>query len=74
MPYEITVAHLVCQLQTFDPDLPVSFAINPDWPQTHHIGRIVEISGSNGAIYIAENGKESVLPPSVRDQLAWSDV
>ncbi|MGW6909240.1 hypothetical protein [Streptomyces sp. NPDC054940] len=74
MSYEITVAQLVHRLQTFDPDLPVYFAINPDWPQAHRIGRIVEISGSNGAVYIAENGQEGVLPPAVRDQLDWSDV
>ncbi|SOE32553.1 hypothetical protein [Streptomyces sp. OK228] len=74
MPYEITVGQLVHQLQTFDPDLPAYFAINPDWPHAHRIGRIVEITGSNGAIYIAENGQEGVLPPAARNQLDWSDV
>ncbi|WP_328549855.1 hypothetical protein [Streptomyces sp. NBC_00366] len=74
MPHEITVGQLVHQLQTFAPDLPVYLAINPDWPYTHHIGRTVEIAGANGAVYIAENGQEGVLPPAVRNQLDWADV
>lgn len=73
MPYEITVGQLVHQLQTFDPGLPVYLAINPDWP-AHHIGRTVEITGATGAVYIAENGQEGVLPPAVRNQLDWADV
>lgn len=71
---KITVGQLVHQLQTFDPDLPVHFAINPDWPYAHRVGRIVEITGPNGAVYIAEDGQEGVLPPAVRTQLDWSDV
>ncbi|MEU0723123.1 hypothetical protein [Streptomyces sp. NPDC006140] len=74
MPYEIIVGQLVHQLQTFDPDLPVCLAINPDWAYAHRIGRIVEITGSSGAVYIAENGQEGVLPPAVRNQLDWADV
>ncbi|WP_405523545.1 hypothetical protein OG426_09895 [Streptomyces canus] len=74
MPYEITVGQLVHQLQTFDPDLLVYFAIDPDWPYAHRIGRIVEITGANEAVYIAENGQEGVLPPAVRNQLDWADV
>ena len=74
MPSKITVGQLVHRLQTFDPDLPVRLAINPDWPYAHRICRIVEITGSNGAIYIAENGQEGVLPPAVRNQLDWADV
>lgn len=74
MPPVITVGHLIRQLQTVDPDLPVYFAINPDWPYAHRIGPIVEMTGSGGAVYIAENGQEGVLPPAVRDQLDWADV
>ncbi|MFC9649577.1 hypothetical protein [Streptomyces sp. NPDC056937] len=50
------------------------FAINPDWPYAQRIGRIVEITGSTGAVYIAENGQESVLPPAVSKRLDWADV
>ncbi|MEV7393728.1 hypothetical protein [Streptomyces sp. NPDC091215] len=74
MRYKITVGQLVRQLQNFDPDLPVCLAINPDWPYAHRIGRILEITGSNGAVYIAEDGQECVLPPAVRDQLDWANV
>ncbi|MEC7055647.1 hypothetical protein RFN57_25690 [Streptomyces violaceochromogenes] len=70
----ITVGHLIRQLQAVDPDLPVYFAINPDWPNAHRIGRIVEITGSEGAVYLAENGQEGILPPVVRNQLDWTDV
>ncbi|WP_405931523.1 hypothetical protein [Streptomyces sp. NBC_00827] len=74
MLYEITVGQLVHQLQTFNPDLPVYFAINPDWPHAHRIGRMVETTGTDGAVYIAENGQEGVLPPAIRSQLDWADV
>ncbi|WP_411573553.1 hypothetical protein [Streptomyces fradiae] len=74
MSHEITVRQLIHQLQAVDPDLPAYFAINPDWPQAHRIGRVVEISGSNGGVYLAENGQEGVLPPEVRAQLDWADV
>ncbi|MFF4362942.1 hypothetical protein ACFY1U_35090 [Streptomyces sp. NPDC001351] len=74
MTHKITIGQLVHQLQTFDPDLPVYLAINPDWPYSHLIGRVVEITGSNGAVYISENGQEGVLPPAVRNQLDWADV
>ncbi|MGW1626743.1 hypothetical protein [Streptomyces sp. NPDC002172] len=71
MPHTITVGQLIHQLQSVDADLPAYFAINPDWPQSHRIGRIVEITG---AVYIAENGQEGVLPPAVRNPLDWADV
>ncbi|MEU9342039.1 hypothetical protein AB0D74_12580 [Streptomyces sp. NPDC048278] len=74
MPHKITVGQLVRQLQAFDPELPTYFAINPDWPYAHRIGRIVEVTGSNGAVYIAEDGQEDVLPPAVRTELDWSGV
>lgn len=74
MPYKITVGQLVHQLQTFDADLPVYLAINPDWPYAHRIGRVLEITGSSGAVYIAEDGQEGVLPPATRHQLQWADV
>ncbi|MFJ3939134.1 hypothetical protein [Streptomyces parvus] len=73
MSHEITVRQLIHQLQAVDPDLPAYFAINPDWPQAHRIGRVVEIS-ANGAAYLAENGQEGILPPEVRAQLDWADV
>ncbi|MCF3172588.1 hypothetical protein [Streptomyces sioyaensis] len=74
MPYEITVRQLIRQLQTVDPDLPVYFAINPDWPHAYRIGQVIEITGPDGAVYIAENGQQDVLPPAVRNQLNWADV
>lgn len=74
MPHTMTVGQLILQLQTVDADLPAYFAVNPDWPYAHRIGRIVEITGTVGAVYIAENGQEDVLPPAVRNQLDWADV
>ncbi len=74
MPHELTVAQLIHQLQAVDPDLPAYFAVNPDWPYAHRIGGIVEITGVNGAVYIAENGQAGVLPPAARHQLNWADL
>jgi hypothetical protein len=74
LSYQLTVDQLIHQLQTLDPALPVYLAINPDWPYSHRIGRIIEISGTNGAVYIAENGQAGVLPPDVRTQLEWADL
>ncbi|MEU8687706.1 hypothetical protein [Streptomyces sp. NPDC048665] len=74
MPHEISVRQLMHQLQVVDPDLPVYFAINPDWPQAHRVGRLIEISGPEGAVYLAENGQEGVLPAEVRTQLDWADA
>ncbi|WP_353946488.1 hypothetical protein ABII15_36050 [Streptomyces sp. HUAS MG91] len=74
MPKIITVGQLLHQLQTLDPDLPVYLAVNPDWPYVHRIGRLAEDRQAlgNGAVYIAEDGQEDVLPPDVRAQLGWS--
>ncbi|MGW2087553.1 hypothetical protein [Streptomyces sp. NPDC001880] len=74
MSHAITVRQLIHHLQAVDPDLPLYFAINPDWPHAHHVGRVVEVSDPDGAVYIAENGQEGVLPPEVRAQLDWADV
>ncbi|WP_098897904.1 hypothetical protein [Streptomyces sp. st77] len=74
MPHKITVRQLIHELQAVDPDLPAYLAVNPDWPQAHRIGRVIEISGPDGAVYLAENGQEGVLPPEVRAQLDWADV
>ncbi|MEU1306562.1 hypothetical protein [Streptomyces shenzhenensis] len=74
MSYQLTAGQLVHQLQTVDPNLPAYLAINPDWPYAHRIGQVIEITGTNGAVYIAENGQEWVLPPAVRSQLDWADV
>ncbi|MEV5485587.1 MULTISPECIES: hypothetical protein [Streptomyces] len=74
LSHQITVRQLIHQLQTVDPDLPAYFAINSDWPHAHYVGRIVEVPGPNGAVYLAENGQEGVLPPAVRTELGWADV
>ncbi|WP_030413290.1 hypothetical protein [Streptomyces sp. NRRL S-1448] len=74
MSHKITVGQLIHQLQTVDPDLPAYLAINPDWPYAHYIGSIVEVLGPNGAVYLAENGQEGVLPPAVRTELSWADM
>ncbi|MFG2837117.1 hypothetical protein ACGFYE_19190 [Streptomyces zaomyceticus] len=74
MPREITVRQLIHQLRAVDPDLPAYFAVNPDWPQAHHIGRVIEINGPDGTVYLAENGQEGVLPAEVRAQLDWANV
>lgn len=74
MPYQFTVRQLIHQLETVDPDLTVYFAINPDWPYAHRVGQVVEIAGAGGAVYIAEDGQQDVLPPAVRTQLNWANV
>lgn len=74
MPYQLTVTQLIHRLQALDPDLPVYLAVNPDWPYAHRIGSVIEISGANGAVYIAENGQADVLPPDARTQLDWAGV
>ncbi|MEC4018288.1 hypothetical protein [Streptomyces sp. H27-D2] len=75
MSNHLTVGQLVRQLQTVDPDLPTYLAVNPDWPQSHYVGRVVVGRGTNGlAVYIAEDGQEDVLPPVVRTELNWGAV
>ncbi|MFC8276456.1 hypothetical protein ACFQ6B_06425 [Streptomyces wedmorensis] len=74
MSHDVTVRQLIHQLQEVNPDLPAYFAINPDWPHAHRIGSVVQITGSNGAVYLAEDGQEGVLPPEVRAQLDWGNV
>ncbi|SFC59369.1 hypothetical protein [Streptomyces aidingensis] len=73
MPKSLTVGQLIHQLDVFDHDLPVRLAINPDWPFAHLVGRVVEDQGDDGpAVFIAEDGQEGYLPPSVRTELDWS--
>jgi len=74
LSHETTVRELIHQLQAVDPDLPAYLAVNPDWPQAHRVGRVIEISGPDGAVYLAENGQEGILPPDARAQLDWADV
>ncbi|WP_406133212.1 hypothetical protein [Streptomyces zaomyceticus] len=74
MSHDVTVRQLIHQLQAVDPDLPVYFAINPDWPHAHRVGRVIQITGPDGAVYLAENGQEGVLPPEVRALLDWGKV
>ncbi|HCA84148.1 MAG TPA: hypothetical protein DEQ61_00730 [Streptomyces sp.] len=73
MSKHLTVGRLLHQLQTADPDLPAYLAVNPDWPHSHYVGRIVIGHGPNGAaVYIAEDGQEDILPPDVRTELNWA--
>ncbi|MGW2339500.1 hypothetical protein [Streptomyces sp. NPDC001661] len=76
MPKSLTVGQLLQQLQPFDPDLPVYLAINPDWPFTHHTGRVIEErhASGTGAVYLAENGQAGVLSPNIRRQLDWAQL
>lgn len=70
MPQYLTVGHLLRQLQDLDPDLLVRLAVNPDWPCTHYLGTDVIVR--DGFAFIAEDGQEDYLPPTVRDALAWT--
>ncbi|MER5494244.1 hypothetical protein [Streptomyces sp. NPDC002490] len=69
----MTVAQLIHQLQTLDPALPVFLAVNPDWPFAHTIGQVVQGTGVDGpAAYLAENGQDHYLPPSISTELNWT--
>ncbi|MFE2596009.1 hypothetical protein ACFXCZ_05820 [Streptomyces sp. NPDC059396] len=70
MPQYLTVGHLIRQLQTVNPDLPVRLAINPDWPFAHFIA--ADVIERDGVVFIAEDGQEGYLPSTVRDALNWS--
>ncbi len=68
MPQYLTVDHLLRQLQSLDPDLPIRLAINPDRPFAHYLGADVVVR--DGAAFIVDDGQEGYLPLSVRDALA----
>ncbi|WP_198358203.1 hypothetical protein [Streptomyces fildesensis] len=70
MPQDLTVGHLLRQLQDLNPDLLVRLAVNPDWPFTHYLGTDVIVR--DGVAFIAEDGQEDYLPATVRDALAWT--
>ncbi|MFJ6101866.1 hypothetical protein ACIQHY_12795 [Streptomyces sp. NPDC092359] len=70
MPQYLTVGHLLHQLQDLDPALPIRLAVNPDWPFTHYLA--AEVVVRDGKAFIADDGQEDYLPPSIRDALAWS--
>ncbi|MFI1931396.1 hypothetical protein [Streptomyces sp. NPDC020330] len=53
-----------------DPGLPIRPAINPDFPFTHYLG--AEIVVRDGKAFIADDGQEDYLPPSVSDALSWA--
>ncbi|WP_042419746.1 hypothetical protein [Streptacidiphilus anmyonensis] len=69
MPHNLTVGHLLRQLQGLDPDLPIRLAVNPDFPFTHYVG--VEVVVQDGMAFIADDGQEGYLPMAVSDALAW---
>ncbi|MFF2078601.1 hypothetical protein ACFVXG_28090 [Kitasatospora sp. NPDC058162] len=70
MPQYLTVAHLIAQLQSVDPNLRIRIAVNPDWAFAHYIGTDVVVH--DGIAYLAEDGQDSYLPAAVRDELAWA--
>ncbi|MFB8141279.1 hypothetical protein [Streptomyces parvus] len=70
MPHYLTVGHLLHLLQDLDPSLPIRLAINPDFPFTHYVG--AEIAVRDGKAFIADDGQEGYLPPSVSAALAWA--
>lgn len=70
MPHYLTVGHLLRELQDLDPDLQIRLAINPDFPFTHYLG--AEIVVRDGDAFIADDGQENYLPPSVSEALAWA--
>ncbi|NEA37692.1 hypothetical protein G3I76_07825 [Streptomyces sp. SID11233] len=70
MPYYLTVGHLLGQLQSLDPNMPIRLAINPDWPFTHYLATDVVVR--DGVAFIADDGQEDYLPAAVRDALSWA--
>ncbi len=70
MPQHLTVGHLLRRLQDLDPTLPIRLAVNPDWPFTHYVG--AEVAVRDGKAFIADDGQENYLHPSVRNALSWS--
>ncbi|WP_093801755.1 hypothetical protein [Streptomyces sp. Wb2n-11] len=69
MPHCLTVGHLLRQLQSLDPNLPIRLAINPDFPFTHYLR--AEVVVRDGKAFIADDGQEGYLPVEVSDALAW---
>ncbi|XXZ48106.1 hypothetical protein AAGT00_04775 [Streptomyces cavourensis] len=70
MPQYLTVSHLLRQLQDLDPNLPIRLAVNPDFPFTHYLA--AEVVVRDGKAFIADDGQEDYLPPTVCDALTWS--
>jgi hypothetical protein len=70
VPRDLTVGHLLRQLQGLDPALPVRLAVNPDWPFAHFVGATIVVE--KDIAYIADDGQDDYLPPAVRDTLAWA--
>ncbi|WP_415942046.1 hypothetical protein [Streptomyces sp. 067-1] len=69
MPQNLTVGHLLRQLQGLDPHLPIRLAVNPDFPFAHYVGADVVVQ--DGKAFIGDDGQEGYLPTAVRDALAW---
>jgi hypothetical protein len=69
MPRSLTVGQLIRQLETLNPDLPVRLAVNPDWPFSHFVGRVVD---ADSAAFIAEDGQEGYLPRTGCAALNWA--
>ncbi|GAA1075076.1 hypothetical protein GCM10009665_79670 [Kitasatospora nipponensis] len=69
MSQNLTVGHLLRQLQSLDPSRPIRLAINPDWPFAHYLA--VDLVVEHGVAFIADDGQEGYLPPAVRNALAW---
>ncbi|MGV9790993.1 hypothetical protein ACWEIK_26110 [Streptomyces sp. NPDC004673] len=70
MPEDLTVGHLLRQLQDLDPNLPIRLAINPDWPFAHYVAANVVVH--DGTAFIADDGQEDYLPAGARDVLEWA--
>ncbi|WP_224274287.1 hypothetical protein [Streptomyces sp. LS1784] len=70
MPQNLTVAHLIAQLQDLDPGLTVRLAVNPDWPFSHLPAANLVVH--NNVVYLPEDGQEGYLPTAVREELAWA--
>ncbi|MEU6172743.1 hypothetical protein ABZ832_12520 [Streptantibioticus parmotrematis] len=70
MPHCPTAGHLLRRLQELDPDLPIRLAVNPSWPFAHYLGTDVIVR--DGIAFIADDGQEDYLPPTVREALAWA--
>ncbi|GHI94164.1 MULTISPECIES: hypothetical protein [Streptomyces] len=70
MPQNLTVGHLLRQLQGLDPHLPIRLAVNPDFPFAHYVGADVVVR--DGKAFIADDGQEGYLPTALRVALAWA--
>lgn len=74
----MTVAELIEQLQSMNPEAPVRLAIQPSWPFEHEVGRVVEaydqdpdLDDVTNVVSIGEGPQFGYLSGWPRDEV-WS--